>query len=407
MNKKIMILGANDLLVPLIQKSKQLGCFTIVASPNVNEPGFKYADEKVIVDLRNKELVLSHAEKLQIDGIITDQAETPIRTVAFVADKLGLPGIGNDKAELFTNKYLQRKKCAELGLSNIKFHLTQDCIDAVAFFKELRTNAIMKPIDSAGSRGVIKVFNENDIIKSFEYTKAVSKTNQVIIEEFIEGKEILLDGVCCDGKYQTIICGEYNTGKNLFSSFLTKWPANLTEAQKEQINLFTKNLIEGFGLSWGRTHTELKLNNNEIWLMETAARGGGRYISSTTVQTMTDFSSEEFLIKKCLGENISVPIIHFKKNYCAYVAMFLPKGKIVSIEGLDEVLSQSFVSANNFDTIKIGDYTNDYCDKTESKFIHFYANNEEDFNKRLSFIRSTLKICVETSDGYKGIDWGI
>ena len=64
----------------------------------------------MIVDLCDKNAVLEAAQKLKIDGIISDQAETPVRTQAFVANKMGLPGIGEDKAELFTNKYLMREK---------------------------------------------------------------------------------------------------------------------------------------------------------------------------------------------------------------------------------------------------------------------------------------------------------
>ena len=112
--KKIMILGANNFLVPLIKTSKRLGYYTIVASPSINEPGFEFADKKVIVDLRDKDAVLRTASELKINGVITDQAETPVRTQAYVASKLGLPGIGEDKAELFTNKYLMRQRCKEI-----------------------------------------------------------------------------------------------------------------------------------------------------------------------------------------------------------------------------------------------------------------------------------------------------
>ena len=96
-------------MMPLIKKAKEEGYYTIVASPVKEEPGFELADEKVYVDLRDKEAVLEQAKRLNIDGITTDQAETPVRTVAYVAARLGLPGIGEDMAELFTNKYLMRE----------------------------------------------------------------------------------------------------------------------------------------------------------------------------------------------------------------------------------------------------------------------------------------------------------
>lgn len=169
--KKIMILGANNFLVPLIKTSKRLGFWTIVASPNEKEPGFEYADEKVIVDLCDKNAVLEAAQKLKIDGIISDQAETPVRTQAFVANKMGLPGIGEDKAELFTNKYLMREKCREIGIDTIKYKLVDNVNDAAKFYEQIGKPMIMKPIDSAGSRGVVKIEAVQTIYDQFDYSR--------------------------------------------------------------------------------------------------------------------------------------------------------------------------------------------------------------------------------------------
>ena len=185
--KRVMILGANNFLLPLIRKSKELGYETIVVSPVKEEPGFAYADEKVYINLTDKEAVLAAAKELKIDGITTDQAETPIRTVAYVSEKLNLPGIGSELAELFTNKYLQRKKCKEIGIDTIHFHLAQSAEDAIAFFATMNGEAIMKPVDSAGSRGVVHIKGKNDILEHFSYSKAASRTGNVIIEDFIEG----------------------------------------------------------------------------------------------------------------------------------------------------------------------------------------------------------------------------
>ena len=288
--KKIMILGANNFLVPLIKTSKRLGFWTIVASPNEKEPGFEYADEKVIVDLCDKNAVLEAAQKLKIDGIISDQAETPVRTQAFVANKMGLPGIGEDKAELFTNKYLMREKCREIGIDTIKYKLVDNVNDAAKFYEQIGKPMIMKPIDSAGSRGVVKIEAVQTIYDQFDYSKDASKTGKVIIEEYIPGKELLIDGVVFNGIYQTLICGEYIKCNvpGVFSEYMGKYPAEITDNQLNEVNKLVKKIIEGFGLPWGRTHTEVKINDNGIWLMETAARGGGRYISSGIVPMKTD-----------------------------------------------------------------------------------------------------------------------
>lgn len=405
--KKIMILGANNFLVPLIKTSKRLGYYTIVASPNINEPGFQFADEKVIVDLRDKEAVLAEARKLKIDGVISDQAETPVRTQAYVANKLGVPGIGEDKAELFTNKYLMRQKCKEIGIDTIKFKLVDNVDDAIKFYKEVGNTMIMKPIDSAGSRGVVKIDNLQTIIDKFEYSESASKTGKVIIEEYIPGKELLIDGVVVNGIYQSLICGEYIKCNvpGVFSEYMGKYPAEITEEQYEQVDKLVKKIIEGFGLPWGRTHTEVKINDSGVWLMETAARGGGRYISSGIVPMKTDFDSCEFLLKACVGEISDVPVVHKNNKSCGYVSLFLPKGEIISVDGLQDVIDLPYTYSHNFEDIKVGFKTSEFRDKIEGRFIHLEAENDRQLYSRVEEIKKMIKIEVQTEDGVKGPIW--
>ena len=405
--KKIMILGANNFLVPLIKTSKRLGFWTIVASPNEKEPGFEYADEKVIIDLCDKNAVLEAAQKLKIDGVISDQAETPVRTLAFVANKMGLPGIGEDKAELFTNKYLMREKCREIGIDTIKYKLVDNVNDAAKFYEQIGKPMIMKPIDSAGSRGVVKIEDVQTIYDQFDYSKDASKTGKVIIEEYIPGKELLIDGVVFNGIYQTLICGEYIKCNvpGIFLVYMGKYPAEITDNQLNEVNKLVKKIIEGFGLPWGRTHTEVKINDNGIWLMETAARGGGRYISSGIVPMKTDFDSCEFLLKACVGEITEIPVVRKNNKSCGYVSLFLPKGEVISVEGLQEVIDLPYTYSHNFEDIKVGFKTSEFKDKIEGRFIHLEADNDNQLYARVEKIKQLIQIQIDTGEGIKGPIW--
>lgn len=416
MKKRVMLLGANNFMVPLIQKAKEEGYTTIVASPVKEEPGFAYADECVYVDLRDKDAVLGEAQKLHIDGITTDQAETPVRTAAYVAAKLGLPGIGEDIAELFTNKYLMRERCRAIGIDTIRYRLVDNAEEALSFYArrcDALTGdgncaaAIMKPIDSAGSRGVVKITQPEDIVEHFAYTKASSKSGKVIVEDFIEGKELLIDGVTVNNQYQTLVCGEYRKCRvpGIFSEYLGKYPAEITPKQREQVYAFVKRIVEGFGLPWGRTHTEVKLNDRGIWLMETAARGGGRYISSGIVPMMTDFNSASFLLGACTGQITEPPVIHYKDVACGYVSMFLPVGEVISVEGIDEVISLPYTYSHNFDDIYVGMKTNAFMDKIEGRFIHLLAKDDREFYERVEEIKAIVKLKVRTDKGIEGPVW--
>ncbi len=405
--KRVMILGANNFMLPLIQKAKEEGYYTIVASPVHEEPGFAYADACVYVDLRDKEAVLQEARRLHIDGITTDQAETPVRTVAYVAEQLGLPGIGTDMAELFTNKYLMRETCRKIGIDTIRYKLVERVEDAIAFYETLQCDAIMKPIDSAGSRGVVRISQVQTIRDEFEYTKEASKSGKVIVEEYIDGKELLIDGVVVNNTYQTLVCGEYQKCQvpGIFSEYIGKYPAEVTPQQWNMANALVKQVVEGFGLPWGRTHTEVKVNERGVWLIETAARGGGRYISSGIVPMMTDFNSASFLLAACTGQIHEVPQIMHKDVSCGYVSMFMPVGEVISVEGIQDVIDLPYTYSHNFEDIHVGMHTNVFMDKIEGRFIHLLAKDDAEFYERVETIKQMIHLKVRTERGIEGPIW--
>ena len=69
--KKLLILGAGMMQVPIIQKAASLGIHTIVADFNPNAPGIEYADRFLEISTIDKEAVLNAAKEEHIDGILT------------------------------------------------------------------------------------------------------------------------------------------------------------------------------------------------------------------------------------------------------------------------------------------------------------------------------------------------
>lgn len=110
-----MILGANTLQIPLIETAKKLGFITVVVSPVKSEVGHSIADISEICDIKDEDTLLAYAQRHQISGIITDQTDIAVRSVAYVAEKMGLPGIGYETACLFTDKFRMRENVKNLA----------------------------------------------------------------------------------------------------------------------------------------------------------------------------------------------------------------------------------------------------------------------------------------------------
>ena len=144
--KKLMILGAGICQVPIIRKGQQKGFYVIAVSVRGNYPGLSIADKSYEIDVRDKEKILHVAKQEKISGILTDQTDISVPTVAYVADKMGLPGIGYDCALRFTNKFVMRKCSEKVGLGTTEYHQASSLDEAMEYASRIGFPLILKPV---------------------------------------------------------------------------------------------------------------------------------------------------------------------------------------------------------------------------------------------------------------------
>ena len=189
----ILVLGAGALQVPLIEKIQSRGFNPVVVSLHDDEPGMLLVKDRVVADFCDKDVTLEIAKKFSVKGVVTDQTDLPVRTIAYVCDVLGLPSIGYDTACLFTDKYLMREKCKELGINTIRYALVNTFEEALSFYKSLSRPIIIKPINNQGSKGVYKVDTPEELKSKFAETIRYSRGEAILIEEFITGEELVIE----------------------------------------------------------------------------------------------------------------------------------------------------------------------------------------------------------------------
>ncbi len=120
---RIFVIAGGEWQCPLVEKIKNMGHEVICSNLYSDSPAFKYADEVYVADVLDKEANLKIAQKCMPDAIATDQSDIAVPTVAFIAEKLGLKGIGTKTAELFTNKFLMREFCRKNSLPTPQYRL--------------------------------------------------------------------------------------------------------------------------------------------------------------------------------------------------------------------------------------------------------------------------------------------
>lgn len=404
--KKIMILGCGVYQIPLIEYAIKHYSVILVA-PDIPDEIKKKVAHFYLIDLREQEEILKYAQKEKIDGIITDQTDIPVRTVAYVAEKMGLHGITYETSCLFSDKHLMREKLKELGLQYIPYKTSSNASDAVVFAESIGFPVIIKPVDNQGSRGVFKIENPAQLYQQFDAAISVSLSKQVIVEKYITGREAVVEGLVMNYQYQTLICGDtyYFEIKDSFAAKTRIFPSKLSNDIQGKITSFNQQIIKGFGLKQGITHSEFLIDeNDDVYLIETAARGGGVFISSDLISLRTGLNTEKFLTDIAVNGTSNIKLSDTGK-VCCYIAFFLPKGEIVSISGVEEVKRFPFVHRNLLDTIRIGMKTKKAEDKTSRFSIIVSADNFDELDQNIQQIKNVLKVKTVTEHGIENPIW--
>lgn len=300
-----MVIAGGQWQVPLIRKAKTMGLFVINSNLFSDSPGFRYADVGLVADVRDKQKNLAFAREYQADGIVTDQTDLPVPTVAYLCEELGLPGIGSTRAELFTNKFLMRQFLRERGFPTPEYQLCQSPADAAKFAAKFGHPIVLKPPANQGSRGVFGVSHDAELPSHYAETLRWSHDGQVLAEQFLPGPELSIEGFKTIDRHYTLAVGRKKgfTHNPMVAAELI-YSDTVEDLDFETLKQQHNAMIEEMGLSFGITHAEYIFSQGHFVLVEVAARGGGSNISSHIVPAISGINVHELLIRMSLGETV-------------------------------------------------------------------------------------------------------
>lgn len=309
--KKILILGAGEMQVPIIRKVKELGYQSIVCDMDNDAVGKVYADIFLAVSTNDVETIMETATANEIDGILTT-SDFPVNVVARVATELDLPSVSIKAAEICTNKLLQRNFMKSKGLNTPRF--TTNIHDT-----EIAFPCVVKPVDSSASRGVAKVNNTAELRKAAITAEKFSRSKSIIIEELLLGKEYSVETLTQNNLTSIIAITEkilIGSENGYFVEDAHVQPASLSINEYNLIVDEVLKAIDAIGLNNCPTHTEVKLYNSKCTIVEIACRLGGDYITSHLTPLSTGVDMLANLVRLSVGEKIVKAI---KYNKCAAV----------------------------------------------------------------------------------------
>ena len=300
--KTILIFGVGPLQESIIKRAKKMGLYTVGIDPCGDATCKDCVDAFEVVPGQDFEGHCAVVEKYGIDAIVTAATDKPLVMMARIAEKYGFPFYSVETAKWSTDKFQMKERFELGGVPHAQGRLISKAEEAEGMVFPV----IVKPRDNSGSRGVKLCRSKEELEASMNEALEVSKLDTVLVEEFIEGPEYSIEGLHHDGKSEVIQFTEKKTTEFPYNVELGHiQPANISEENKQKISEIVSKIGKALKFDNCPSHTELKINERGIFVIETSPRLGGDYITSTLTPLSTGVNVEDELLKMSLGETIN------------------------------------------------------------------------------------------------------
>lgn len=351
MQKKMMILGASALQVPAIKKAKELGYQIILVDYDTNAVGFPLADIKLVVSTLDQEEVYRQALIYKPDVVITSTSDGPVRTAAYVNEKLGKqPDLSYKDSLCATIKNYMRDRLKENHLPIPEYYAVNNFNEFTEAVRKLEGCCIIKPADNAGSRGVVLLngssFPSNDqLLQTYEYSRENARGGVVMVEEYMTGPEVSVEAMTVNEETTIVtITDKFITPPPYFVEIAHSEPSILDEKTQEQICQITKKALKAIGLINAPSHTEIMVTKEGPKIVELAARLGGDFITSKLVPLSTGVDMVGNSVLLATGANVDLTptrqngsAIHFIQGAEGILKNIVVDEEIYHLEGIEEV----------------------------------------------------------------------
>ena len=316
--KKLMLLGGSRYLKPVIEAAHKLGLYVITCDYLPENDAHKLSDEYRNISIIDKDKVLDAARELEIDGIMSFACDPGVVTAAYVAEKMGLPFQGSYQSTcILQDKGLFRQFLIDnkFNCPNAKRYTDKKMpFDDIDYFN---WPVIVKPVDSAGSKGVTKADCPDELETAIEIAINGAHNGAFIIEDFLtfEGYHSSADPFTVDGKIEFMSYSDQLFDKeadNPYTPAFIIWPSSMDKKNQDVLTKETQRLFELLEVKTGIYNIETCVGNGgKPYLMEVSPRGGGCKIAE--LQRMAygiDLIENE--VRKAVG----LPVENVKQTEC-------------------------------------------------------------------------------------------
>lgn len=405
--KKLLVLGGIKYECDIVEHAQKMGAYTIVADYDTDSPAKKIADKAVLIDATDVDAIVKFCREEKVDGITTGFVDILLPGWIEMCKQLGLPCYANQKMlSMSTDKVDFKETCEKYGVPVPKTfyvgkELTQDVLNSINY------PVFVKPLDASGSRGC-GVCNSVDEVKAqFADAVSYSPTDTGIIEEYLVGREFLLDYVGVDGDFRLIEMFDRYMGRDRGSarnfSNVSLAPSFGIDNYYANIDEKVRHMFKELGFKDGLIFLQGHVNGDKITFYEMGCRLGGSFFDLE--QACLGMNAVDMIIRHALtGKMVSdinvIPQKAAKFSKFAAVNNFLLAGgneTIAQIKGIEEAKSMpSYVKSIQYREEGLFYVQDSIVDKPVIS-IYFTGEDLDDIKRQIHYLNDNFE--VTNSDG--------
>lgn len=398
--KKLLLLGGSRYILPVIEAAHNLGYYVITCDYLPDNIAHKYSDEYCNVSIIDKEAVLKVAMRLKVDGVMSFACDPGVVTAAYVAEKMGLPHSGSYKSvSILQNKGLFRKFLADNGFNVPVAKSYTNVEDALKDIELFNWPIIVKPTDSAGSKGVTRVDAPSRLRESIEYALSFSHSDEFIIEDFLEkvGASSDTDSFSVNGQLKFVSFSSQRFDENCENPYTPSaysWPSTISKEHREELTGEIQRLLTLLDMKTSIYNIEVReCTNGKAYIMECSPRGGGNRLAE-----MLRYATGVDLITNAVRAAVGEPVIDIEQrdyNGCwAEIILHSDRNGVFDSLWISDAIKDNIVERDLW--IESGDSVGGFSGANEAiGTLVLRFDMEEQLDRVMSHVTEYVKIILK------------
>ncbi|WP_368652898.1 ATP-grasp domain-containing protein [Ornithinibacillus sp. 4-3] len=346
--KRLLILGGSRISCEIVRKAKELGIYTMVTDwyPLEQSPAKQLADEYFMTSTADIPAMVNLIKEHKVDGVITGYTDSVLPYYAEMCKQTGLPSYGTrEQFEILTNKNKYKKLCREFGVPVVdEYYITETDLETEKI-NEIHYPVLVKPADGSGARGVLVCNNKDELIEYYKQSLKYSQSKEVLIERYVQGKEVTVFYLLKDGEVYLNGMGNRHVKHNqegvIPLPVAYTFPSIHLKKYQNEVEPRVKEMFKSLDMKNGMVFMQCIVENGNCLVYDIGYRLTGT-LEYKLMEEIYDYNPLEMLIRfaltgKMFTENINNKLEAIWKKYALNVSFLIKPGTIKKINGLKAI----------------------------------------------------------------------